>query len=176
MHNAERRTGVLRGIVVGRFAVCVVALCCVVGCGGADIATNGPTTTNASASAHATSNATPGATGSATPIPTVVSAGDADDGHAITLQTGQLLHVSLSSTYWTLADSSDPNVLRERGTPVVSPQPSGCVPGAGCGTASAVYVAVAAGTAHVSASRTSCGEAMGCTGSSGSWSLTVDVR
>ena len=154
--------------VVGLFALCVVAVCGAVGCGATETATHVPAATSASAPAHATSNATP--------LATVVSAGDADNGHTVTLQTGQLLHVSLSSTYWTLGDSSDPNVLRERGTAVVSPQPSGCVPGAGCGSASAVYVAVAAGTAHVTASRTSCGEAMGCTGSSGSWSLTVVVR
>ena len=166
----------LRVSVVGLFAVCVVALFGAVACGATANATQGTETPNASASAHATSTATPPATGTAAPAAAVVAAGDADNGHTITLQTGQLLHVSLSSTYWTLADSSDPNVLRERGTPVVSPQPSACVPGAGCGTASAVYVAVAAGTAHVTASRTSCGEAMGCTGSSGSWSLTVVVR
>jgi len=39
-----------------------------------------------------------------------------------------------------------------------------------------VYVAVAAGTAKLSASRTSCGEAMGCTAPAGRYVLRVVVR
>jgi hypothetical protein len=66
-------------------------------------------------------------------------------------------------------------VLRIVGRPKVTPRP-GCVPGAGCGTAVAVYRAMGAGHATVKATRSSCGEAMGCTGSKGRFALRVVVR
>jgi hypothetical protein len=67
-------------------------------------------------------------------------------------------------------------VLRPQGAPVVLPQPSGCVVGQGCGTVTAWYVGAAVGAAKVTASRTSCGEAMGCTAATGSFTLRVVVR
>jgi hypothetical protein len=105
-----------------------------------------------------------------------VVATDRDDGRTLTLQHGQRLRVVLSSTYWELHASTRPAVLRLTAAPQVKPQPSGCVPGGGCGTATAVYAAVAPGRAVVKASRTSCGEAMGCTAADGSFRLVVVVR
>ncbi|HKW06779.1 MAG TPA: hypothetical protein VJS19_04345 [Candidatus Dormibacteraeota bacterium] len=104
-----------------------------------------------------------------------VVATDADNGKTVSLHVGDHLDVKLASTYWTIGDSSDPNVLKTAGPPVVSPQTSGCVPGGGCGFAIASFIAVATGSADVTASRTSCGEAMRCTGDSGSFRLTVVV-
>jgi hypothetical protein len=101
---------------------------------------------------------------------------DRDDGHTVTLRLGQRLRVVLSSTYWEFRGSSHPSVLHLVGRPQVNPQPSGCVAGAGCGTATAIYVAAAAGRSTVTATRTSCGEAMGCTAASGRFSLAVVVR
>jgi len=97
------------------------------------------------------------------------------DGGKLTLHRGQELRVVLQSTYWEFKAVSAPSVLHLVGKPVVRPK-SGCVPGAGCGTVTVTYVAKALGSAVVSASRTSCGEAMGCTGDAGSYTLTVSVR
>jgi hypothetical protein len=107
---------------------------------------------------------------------TEVTAHDKDNGAVLTLRRGQRIRIVLSSTYWNFQGSSDPVVLRADGQPRISPQPSGCVPGAGCGTATATYLAVATGEATVTATRTSCGEAMGCTGSDALYSLRVVVN
>ena len=108
------------------------------------------------------------------PLP-VVQATDNQDGGKITLRRGQRLRVVLHSTYWEFKAVSEPAVLRLVGEPQVNPK-SGCVPGQGCGTVVATYVAKAAGSALVTAERTSCGEAMGCTAAAGRYTLTVTVR
>jgi hypothetical protein len=105
----------------------------------------------------------------------VVQVGDQRDGGTVALHVGQRLRVVLHSTYWELTATAGSRVLRLVGTPVVAPK-SGCVPGQGCGTVTALYVARAAGTTVVRAERTSCGEAMACTGDAGSYTVTVIVR
>lgn len=103
--------------------------------------------------------------------------GEQDNGHSVSLRPGQRLELQLGSTYWQVDGSSDPNVLRlTAGTSVsISPQIKGCVPGEGCGTVTALFDAVAPGRADVSARRTSCGEAMSCTGNLGFYRVTVVV-
>jgi hypothetical protein len=113
--------------------------------------------------------------GSPSPTPATLAAGDADNGHRLDARAGDHVVVTLNSTYWTINDSSNPAVLRMAGQPVVSPQIGGCVPGGGCGTVRAAFDALAPGTADVTASRTSCGEALACTGGAGSYRLTVVV-
>ena len=117
-----------------------------------------------------------GSTGHAatTPLP-VVHASEKLDGGRVTLRVGQKLRVVLHSTYWELKAVSDATVLRRLGAPVVNPK-SGCVPGQGCGTVTVTYVAKTVGSAVVTAARTSCGEAMGCTGAAGGYKLNVVVR
>lgn len=117
-----------------------------------------------------------GGTGHAatTPLP-IVHASEKQDGGKVTLRRGQTLRIVLHSTYWELKAVSDPTVLRRVGAPVVNPK-SGCVPGQGCGTVTVTYVAKAVGSAVVTAERTSCGEAMGCTGGAGGYKLNVVVR
>ena len=115
----------------------------------------------------------PGATPS--PAGHVAVAGDSDNGKTVSLHIGDRLEVRLTSTYWTIAGSSDPQVLKAVGPVQVSPQSSGCVPGGGCGTVVAIFDVVGAGSAQVTASRTSCGEAMGCTGDQGSFRVTVQA-
>jgi hypothetical protein len=131
--------------------------------------TSAGTPTAASLSASPPAAATTGAAG------TEITATDKDNGRTVTLGRGRRVRIVLSSTYWHFQGSSDPAVLRIDGQPRVSPQPSGCVPGAGCGTATATYLAVAAGDAVITATRTSCGEAMGCTGGNDRYSLRVVV-
>ena len=103
----------------------------------------------------------------------VAVVGDSDNGKTVSLHVGDRLEVRLASTYWTFAGSSNPQVLKPLGRVEVSPQASGCVPGGGCGTATATFDVIGAGSAVVAASRTSCGEAMGCTGDQGSFRLNV---
>ena len=100
---------------------------------------------------------------------------DAANGTTVRIRVGTRLTVQLGSTYWTFQGSSNPTVLRQAGTPKVKPR-GGCVPGAGCGTVTARFVARHAGTAIVTASRATCGEALQCTGGQGSYRLTVVVH
>lgn len=118
--------------------------------------------------------AVPPATSSATGIVTV--AAEPDNGRTITLAVGDRLTVRLSSTYWKFAPPSGP-ALTVVGT-ATTPDNSRthCMPGQGCGAATADYTAAAPGTSVVTANRTSCGEAMACHGSAGAYRLTVTVR
>ncbi len=105
----------------------------------------------------------------------LIVAMDSDNGKTLELHVGDRLEVKLASTYWNIHESSDPSVLRLAGPMAISPQPNGCVPGAGCGLAIASFDAVGRGSADVTASRISCGEAMRCVGSAGSYRLSVVV-
>jgi hypothetical protein len=110
-----------------------------------------------------------------TPGAQLIVATDSDNGNTFDLHVGDRLEVKLNSTYWTIHESTDPSVLRLAGPMAISPQPNGCVPGAGCGLAIASFDAVGKGSADVAASRVSCGEAMRCVGTSGSFRLSVVV-
>ncbi len=70
----------------------------------------------------------------------VVHASDGQDGGKVTLRRGQKLRVVLHSTYWEFKAVSAPGGLRLVGEPLVARRP-GCVPGQGCGTVTATYVA-----------------------------------
>jgi hypothetical protein len=99
---------------------------------------------------------------------------DTDNGKTVTVAAGDRVIVTLHSTYWQIDGGSDPAVLRKDGDTAYAPS-GDCVPGGGCGTATASFTALAAGHARVSASRTSCGEAMTCTGGAGSFYVDVNV-
>jgi hypothetical protein len=91
------------------------------------------------------------------------------------LHPGQTLTVVLHSTLWTLQGSSNPHVLNQLGHTLVAPAPfnKNTCPYGGCGTVTARFSAVGPGTAQVSATRVSCGEAMGCTGAEALYRFTV---
>ena len=97
------------------------------------------------------------------------------NGTSVRLATGDHLVVVLHSTYWQLPAPQE-GVLVVTGAPVAQPTP-GCsrIPGTGCGTATANYVARRAGRTELVAHRDSCGEAKRCVGSEGDWSIEVDV-
>lgn len=101
---------------------------------------------------------------------------DHDKGTTVTLHVGDRLKVVLASTYWTIHPSSNAAVLRSDGRPIVTGQLNGCVPGEGCGTATRLFTAIATGKASVSASRTSCGEALRCTAGHGTYKVSVLVK
>ena len=107
--------------------------------------------------------------------PSDIQAGDNQNGTSITMHPGQTLLVTLGSTYWTIQGSSDSQVLAPVGAAVTSPESCGAPPGSGCGTVSQEFRAAGSGTAQVTASRVSCGEAMRCVGSAGQYQLTVQV-
>jgi hypothetical protein len=110
-----------------------------------------------------------------TPEAGQIVAADSDNGKTFELHVGDRLEVTLGSTYWNIHESSDLSVLRLAGPMAISPRPNGCVPGAGCGLAIASFDAVGTGSADVTASRSSCGEAMRCVGGAGSYRLSVVV-
>ena len=109
-----------------------------------------------------------------TPEAGQIVATDSDNGKTLELHVGDRLELKLDSTYWNIQESSDLGVLRLAGPMAISPQP-GCVPGAGCGLAIASFEAVGTGSADITASRSSCGEAMRCVGNAGSYRLAVVV-
>jgi len=143
-------------------ATAVAAALCATACGG--LWSSGP-------SISGSSGLTPSPRAAAT-----IAASDAENGRTIMVRVGDRVSVVLDSTYWNFAGSSNVRVMAPAGRPSVSPEPSGCVPGGGCGTDTAAFVAIAPGTAQISASRTTCGEALRCTGSAGRYHLTVEVR
>lgn len=104
-----------------------------------------------------------------------VTADEHSNGTTITLRLRQRLVVTLHNTYWQLTPPNA-NVLQVARAPNATPDP-GCtsIPGTGCGTVTAEYVARGAGTAVVSAHRDSCGEALRCTGTAGDWHATVVI-
>lgn len=106
--------------------------------------------------------------------PTVMAFTDRNDGQTVHAGVGRQFSVSLASTYWMFDALPDATVVRSVGNPVVAPSP-GCVPGEGCGTVTGIFLATGPGTMAVKAHRRSCGEAMGCTGGAGQFSLTVVV-
>ena len=131
--------------------------------------TANPSSTSTPDTLRPSSPSTVNANGAAT-----VTATDKDKGATIPAKVGDRVNVVLASTYWNFAAVSDASVLKIVGAPVPAPRP-GCVPGSGCGTVTASYDAIAPGTAVVSASRTSCGEAMGCSAAAGSYRVTINV-
>lgn len=158
-------------------ALAAAALACGCGAAASDPGTVTPSPT-ASAAPSPTPSGTPtGATTStAAPAPSSRQVTEADDRGTVTLRTGGTLTVVLHSTYWQYDPPSDPSVLRSAGDPTYAPDPPGrCVPGGGCGTATATFHALRPGRAVVTAHRTSCGEALRCVGDAGRFSVTVEV-
>ena len=94
----------------------------------------------------------------------------------MTLHVGDHVKLILANTYWKIEARSDTTVLRSEGRPVTKGQLQGCVPGAGCGTTTETFTAIKGGNTTVSASRTSCGEAVLCTGGDGSYKVAVVVK
>ncbi|HEV7534382.1 MAG TPA: hypothetical protein VGP90_02035 [Acidimicrobiia bacterium] len=105
-----------------------------------------------------------------------VKVDEAASGSDVTLAPGDHLQVTLHSTYWEFNPSSDPAVVDGDGGPQTGPGIN-CptYPGSGCGTVTQTYTALKVGTAHVSADRTTCGEAMACNPAQ-HYNVTVHVR
>lgn len=97
-------------------------------------------------------------------------------GTQVQVKVGAQVTVSLASTYWTIAGSSSPAVLQQSGAMTFG-KGQNCppIPGTGCGTANMTFSAVGAGQAVISASRTTCGEALACGHGQGQDQCTITV-
>ena len=129
--------------------------------------------------AASSNSAAPGSGGTApgSGAPSLV-ASDKSNGHTVSLKVGQHLELVLGSTYWTVKGSTVPGVLHQDGPPSKLARPASCpsnIPGLGCVPIRTDFSAVAPGTAVITASRTSCGEAMRCAPSQEHYTLPVVV-
>ena len=98
------------------------------------------------------------------------------NGGTVKAHVGDVIRVTLDSTDWTFQPVSAPSVLAPNGQQVVSPAPRGtCYPGMDCGTTTARFTAVANGTASITATRISCGEARRCVGAEGMFQVDIIV-
>lgn len=106
-------------------------------------------------------------------LATVTTINGASNGKTLSLHVGDRLRVELGSTQWQFA-ASPVNVLRIDGqpNPVVGPN---CAPGTGCGTVTQEFVIVGAGTAHVTATRATCGGVSPCTAALRAFAVTANV-
>ncbi|MFC1438829.1 hypothetical protein ABUW04_11215 [Streptacidiphilus sp. N1-10] len=109
----------------------------------------------------------PGPTAAAT-----VTLDDRSPARTVTVTVGSTVDLVLHSTYWSALRSSAPHTLQPIGAAVTSAAP-GCVPGQGCGTVTARFLAAAAGRVVLSATRTVCGEALPCAPGQRSFAVTV---
>ncbi|MFJ6774140.1 hypothetical protein ACIQOV_24840 [Kitasatospora sp. NPDC091257] len=120
-----------------------------------------------------TGPSTPAAASTA-PSPATVTVDEHADRTTLKATVGTTVTLALHSTYWSAATSSAPDVLTPAGSPATAPSPS-CRPGGGCGTATASFTARAPGTARLTATRTSCGEALNCPPEQRGYEVTVEV-
>lgn len=110
------------------------------------------------------------------PTPTNTAISEADNGHTVTIAVGSEITLQLGNTYWQIEPSSDPAVLALVSGPTASGAvPSACLPGMGCGSVTATFRGLTEGQATISASRTTCGEALLCTGSAAAYEVTIVV-
>ncbi len=100
----------------------------------------------------------------------------------VAVKLGSRVELTLHSMYWGLAVPAKSSSLTSNGAPILKPifpspsAPAGCkIAGSGCGTQTWEFVATKVGTTHLIASRTTCGEALRCTGKSGRFAVTVKV-
>ncbi|HLK01452.1 MAG TPA: hypothetical protein VKU39_16315 [Streptosporangiaceae bacterium] len=103
---------------------------------------------------------------------------DASNGKTIWLHTGDRIELILSSNYWQVSGSSAPKVLRQTHATVLMPRPSTCprIPGLGCIPVRTDFLAVGHGKAVITATRTSCGEAMRCSSQNSHFTLIVRIH
>lgn len=81
----------------------------------------------------------------------------------------------LHNSYWNINASSRPDVLAEIGAPTQLPVTPTCGAGMGCNPMQATFTALRPGTAVLSASRMTCGEALACAPAQRHFQVTVVV-
>ncbi|WBP85023.1 hypothetical protein [Kitasatospora cathayae] len=138
---------------------CAAALLALTGCG-----SKGASTASSAVAPTTTAMTTPAA----------VTADEHANHTTLKVAVGATVTVQLHGTYWSAATSSAPDVLAPAGSPTTVPSPS-CRPGGGCGTVTTSFAARTAGTAHLTASRTACGEALNCSPDQRTYDVTIEV-
>ena len=107
---------------------------------------------------------------------THVRLSEASRGRTVRVSVGDRLLLVLHNTYWRV-DRPRGDVLRQVGEQQDVPAGTGaCRPGVGCGTVRVRFDAVGRGTQRLTASRTTCGEAMACPPGEGAFAVVVVVR
>lgn len=127
--------------------------------------------------AGCTSSATHVSVRHPTPQHRTVVITEKDAGHVVAVHRGDVVSWQLHSTYWTLIRPPGGELVRtaEHVVPVEPKDQHSCHPGQGCGVVQLDLRAARAGRVTLQAHRVSCGEAMRCVGSQGSFVVTVDV-
>lgn len=97
------------------------------------------------------------------------------NGKSVTVTVGAPVELLLHNSYWNINASSRPDVLAELGAPTWIPVTPTCAAGMGCNPVQAIFTAIRPGTAVLSASRMSCGEAMLCAPAQRHLQVTVVV-
>lgn len=108
---------------------------------------------------------------------------EVNSNRAITLKVGVRVTLTLHSLYWVLILPSKSSPLVRTGAPILQDGKPGDPPGTpvchvvgdGCGIQIWNFVAIKVGTTHLRAFRTSCGEAMRCTGTEGQFDAKVKI-
>jgi hypothetical protein len=110
--------------------------------------------------------------------PTVIVVRDGANGKVVSARAGNRIELILSSSYWSVAGSSAPGVLRQDGPSVLLSRPSDCpdIPGLGCVPVRTDFNALTDGRAVITATRSSCGEALRCRPDQTRFSVIVTVR
>jgi hypothetical protein len=136
-----------------------------------------PSEASASSQGTAAASADPAPAASGTTPTGALELTETAKGQTLTVAVGASIKVTLHSTYWTIAQGSPAGVLALVAPPVYSAAGTvSCIPGTGCGTVTATFRALSAGRATITATRTSCGEAIACVGGSGTFDVTVIVQ
>jgi hypothetical protein len=109
--------------------------------------------------------------------PTVIVLRNAANGKVVSARAGDRIELILSSSYWHVTASSPTSVLRQDGPPVLLPRPSGCpnIPGLGCTPVRDDFTALTEGRAAITATRSTCGEALRCQPDQTRFNVTVVV-
>ncbi|WP_030243974.1 hypothetical protein [Streptomyces sp. NRRL S-350] len=126
------------------------------------------------ASSGGTSPSAAATTTPAATAPAAVTVDEHADHTTVKAAVGTTVTLALHSTYWTAATSSAPDVVAPGGAPTTAASPS-CRPGGGCGTVTTAFTARTPGTAHLTATRTACGEALNCPPEQRTYDVTVEV-
>lgn len=121
-----------------------------------------------------TTNTTASATNTGAPIPQPADITELANHGTVRLRIGQVVQLSLSSTYWSDPVSSMTDIVANDG-PVSRVAGGRCPIGGGCGTVSARFRATHAGTVRLQAHRSSCGEVLNCSPSQRQFTVTIVV-
>jgi hypothetical protein len=93
------------------------------------------------------------------------------------VRVGNKVELILASDYWNVAGSSAPTLLAQDDPTRPMPRPSTCpsIAGLGCTPEETLFTAKAPGTAVITATRTSCGEALKCASDQEDFAVTVII-